>query len=145
MATASGSPGYERLGETRLSLIDAVAQSAGFMAPVFSAALLIPLMAGFSATGEGAGVATPLAVIVAAVGVGAIGWIVATYARRIHAAGSLYDYVTHGLGTAWPAGSTARPAGVAVRTPKPAPRARGLGSRTRSVAPQTRDRSVGHA
>ena len=32
------------------------------------------------------------------VGVFALGWIVATYARRIHAAGSLYDYVTMGLG-----------------------------------------------
>ena len=28
----------------------------------------------------------------------ALGWIVARYAKRIHAAGSLYDYVSNGLG-----------------------------------------------
>ncbi len=28
----------------------------------------------------------------------ALGWIVAQYAKRIHAAGSLYDYVSNGLG-----------------------------------------------
>ena len=38
------------------------------------------------------------AVIIAAIGVFALGWIVAQYAKRIHAAGSLYDYVSNGLG-----------------------------------------------
>jgi amino acid transporter len=91
--------GYERLGGKKLSLVDVVAQSVGFMGPVFSAAFVIPLIVGvISATGKGAGVATPLAVLVAAIGVFALGWIVATYARKIHAAGSLYDYVTIGLG-----------------------------------------------
>jgi len=37
-------------------------------------------------------------VLIAAVGVFALGWIVAQYAKRIHAAGSLYDYVSNGLG-----------------------------------------------
>ena len=36
--------------------------------------------------------------IVATIGVFALGWIVAQYAKRVHAAGSLYDYVTMGLG-----------------------------------------------
>ena len=36
--------------------------------------------------------------LIAAVGVFAIGWIVSSYAKEIHAAGSLYDYVTRGLG-----------------------------------------------
>jgi amino acid transporter len=36
--------------------------------------------------------------ILTAVGIAAIGWIIALYARRIHAAGALYDYVTHGFG-----------------------------------------------
>jgi len=90
---------YERLGRKRLSLIDCIAQSVGFMGPVFSVAFLIPLIAGIiSATGRGAGIATPVAVILAAIGVFALGWIVAEYARRIHAAGSLYDYVSNGLG-----------------------------------------------
>jgi amino acid transporter len=90
--------GYERLGAKRLSLIDVIAQSVGFMGPVFSAAFLIPLIAGFSASGKGAGVASPFAVLLAAVGTFALGWIVAQYAKRVHAAGSLYDYVSMGLG-----------------------------------------------
>ncbi|MGH3421653.1 MAG: APC family permease, partial [Streptosporangiaceae bacterium] len=51
-----------------------------------------------SASGKGGGVASPLSVLIAAVGVFAIGWIVCSYARQIHAAGSLYDYVSRGLG-----------------------------------------------
>ena len=91
--------GYERLGRRRLKLIDVVAQSVGLIGPVFSAAFLIPLIAGVNFSGEGAGVATPFAVILAAIGVLALGWIVAQYAKRVHAAGSLYDYVTMGLGS----------------------------------------------
>ena len=89
---------YERLGAKKLTLVDCIAQSVGFMGPVFSAAFLIPLIAGFSAAGKGAGVATPLAVLIAALGTFALGWIVAQYAKRVHAAGSLYDYVAEGLG-----------------------------------------------
>jgi amino acid transporter len=90
--------GYERLGAKRLRLVDCISQSVGFMGPVFSAAFLIPLIAGFSASGKGAGIATPLAVLIAAIGTFALGWIVAQYAKRVHAAGSLYDYVSNGLG-----------------------------------------------
>ena len=89
---------YERLGTKRLTLVDVIAQSVGLIGPVFSAAFLIPLIAGASATGHGAGIATPFAVLLAAVGTFALGWIVAQYAKRVHAAGSLYDYVTLGLG-----------------------------------------------
>ncbi|HEX6399789.1 MAG TPA: hypothetical protein VF108_04880, partial [Actinomycetota bacterium] len=89
--------GYERLGARRLKLIDVIAQSVGLIGPVFSAAFLIPLIAGTGFSGEGAGVATPFAVILAAIGTLALGWIVAQYAKRVHAAGSLYDYVTMGL------------------------------------------------
>jgi amino acid transporter len=96
---ARSDQGYERLGAKVLSLPDVIAQSVGFMGPVFSAAFVIPLVVGvISASGKGGGVASPLSVLVAAVGVFAIGGIVARYAREIHAAGSLYDYVTRGLG-----------------------------------------------
>ena len=91
----------ESLGttHTKLKLVDAVAQSVGFMGPVFSIAFLVPLVIGItSASGKGAGIAAPLAVLISAIGVLGVGWIVAEYARRIHAAGSLYDYVTDGLG-----------------------------------------------
>jgi amino acid transporter len=99
MDKMGGEAGYERLGRRRLKLVDVVAQSVGLIGPVFSAAFLIPLIAGFGFSGEGAGIATPFAVILAAIGVLALGWIVAQYAKRVHAAGSLYDYVTMGLGS----------------------------------------------
>ncbi|HLA92896.1 MAG TPA: APC family permease [Actinomycetota bacterium] len=89
---------YERLGGKKLSLIDVLAQSVGFMGPVFSAAFIIPLIIGFNFSGRGAGISTPLAVLLAGMGTFALGWIVAQYAKRIHAAGSLYDYVSAGLG-----------------------------------------------
>jgi amino acid transporter len=86
------------LGEKRLSLPDVVAQSMGFVGPVFSAAFLIPLIVGAGPAGKGAGLATPLALAFTAIIVGAIGWVISRYARRIAAAGALYDYITHGLG-----------------------------------------------
>src|SRR5215469_1554435 len=96
---ATTEPAYERLGAKRLSLPDVIAQSVGFMGPVFSSAFVIPLVIGvISASGKGGGVASPLSVLIAAVGVFALGWIVSNYAKEIHAAGSLYDYVTRGLG-----------------------------------------------
>jgi amino acid transporter len=86
-------------GKRKLTLIDTIAQSVGLMGPVFSIAFLVPLVVGIiSATGDGAGNAAPLAVVIAAVGVIGLGWIVAEYTRKIQAAGSLYDYVTDGLG-----------------------------------------------
>jgi amino acid transporter len=89
-----------RLGGSgrKLTLVDAVAQSVGFMGPVFSMAFLVPLIVGLNATSKGAGAAAPLSVLVAAVGVLALSWLVAQYAKKIQAAGSLYDYVTDGLG-----------------------------------------------
>src|SRR5271170_4830160 len=96
---ASSEPGYERLGAKILKLPDVIAQSVGFMGPVFSSAFVIPLVVGvISASGKGGGVASPLSVLIAAVGVFALGWIVSSYVKEIHAAGSLYDYVTRGLG-----------------------------------------------
>jgi amino acid transporter len=89
MAKHEAEPGYERLGAKVLSLPDVIAQSVGFMGPVFSSAFVIPLVVGvISASGKGGGVA-PLSVLIAAVGVFAIGWIVSSYAKEVHAAGSL--------------------------------------------------------
>jgi amino acid transporter len=99
MERMSDTSGYERLGTRRLKLVDVIAQSVGLIGPVFSAAFLIPLIAGTGFSGEGAGVATPFAVILASIGTLALGWIVAQYAKRVHAAGSLYDYVTMGFGS----------------------------------------------
>lgn len=81
-----------------LSLMDVVAQSVGVMGPVFCIAFLVPLLVGLNASGSGAGAAAPLSVVISAVGVLGLGWIVSQYARRIQATGSLYNYVTDGLG-----------------------------------------------
>lgn len=91
--------GYERLGGKKLGLADVIAQSVGFMGPVFSAAFIIPLIVGVNFAARGAGTSAPLSVLIAGIGVFALGWIVAQYAKRIHAAGSLYDYVSNGLGS----------------------------------------------
>jgi len=91
-------PSANRL-EGKLTLVDATAQSIGFMGPVFSMAFLVPLLVGLNASGKGAGMAAPLAVLLAAIGVLGLGWIVSEYARRIAAAGSLYDYISDGFGS----------------------------------------------
>ena len=78
------SPGNQPLGRGKLSMTGVLAQSVGFMGPVFSVAALLPLIVGLSATGRGAGVATPLAIIVAGAGIFGAGWIIAQYAKRIH-------------------------------------------------------------
>jgi len=68
------------------------------MGPVFSVSALLPLLVGASATGRGAGVATPLAILIAGVGIGGVAWIIAQYAKRIHLCGSLCDYVSSSAG-----------------------------------------------
>ena len=86
-------------GAKKLTLLDATAQSVGLMGPVFSIAFLVPLVVGLgTASGTGAGTGAPLAVAIAAVGVLGVGWIVAEYSKKIQAAGSLYSYVTDGMG-----------------------------------------------
>jgi hypothetical protein len=61
---ASSEPGYERLGAKILSLPDVIAQSVGFIGPVFSSAFVIPLVIGvISASGKGGGVALPISVL----------------------------------------------------------------------------------
>jgi amino acid transporter len=100
MSDEQDSASYERLGAKRLGLVDVIAQSVGFMGPVFSVAFVIPLVIGvISASGKGGGAASPLSVLIAGVGIVALGWIISRYARRIHSAGSLYDYVSRGLGS----------------------------------------------
>ena len=105
MASQQEGSSYERLAaHHKLKLPDAVAQSVGFMGPVFSSAFVIPLVVGvISASGKGGGVASPLSVLIAAVGVFALGWISRKH-KEIHGEGSMYDYVpagsASGVGTA---------------------------------------------
>jgi amino acid transporter len=87
-----------QLGEHNLRLPDVVAQSIGFMGPVFSIAFLLPLIVGAGNAGKGAGAATPIAVILAAAGTAGIASMISRYARRIRACGALYDYVSSAAG-----------------------------------------------
>lgn len=86
------------LKHAHLSLVGVLTQSIGFMGPVFSVAALLPLIVGLSATGRGAGAATPIAIVIAGAGICGVGWIIAQYARRIHLCGSLYEYVCDSAG-----------------------------------------------
>ena len=90
--------GGEKLGKGNLTLIDVIAQSIGFIGPVFAAAFFIPTIVGASLNGKGAGIASPVSIIIAMIGMCAVAWIISRFARRIHAAGSLYDYVTEAFG-----------------------------------------------
>jgi len=57
----ASSESYERLGAKLLSLPDVIAQSVGFLGPVFSSAFVIPLVVGvISASGKGGGAPRPL-------------------------------------------------------------------------------------
>lgn len=99
MASTASEPQTLGGAGRKLNLVDVVAQSVGFLGPVFSIAFLVPLIVGLiSVTGKGAGTAAPLAILLAFVGILAVAYIIGEYAKRIHAAGSLYDYVTDGLG-----------------------------------------------
>jgi amino acid transporter len=88
----------ERLGKGNLSLPDVVAQSVGYMGPVFSGTFFIPTIIGLSVVGKGAGIASPFAIVLTAIGMLGLAWIISRYAKRIHAAGALYDYVGEGFG-----------------------------------------------
>jgi len=62
-------------------------------------AFLVPLVVGItSVTGDGAGTGAALSVVIATAGVFGLGWIIAEYTKKVQSAGSLYDYVTDGLG-----------------------------------------------
>ena len=88
----------ERLGTGNLKLPDVVAQSVGYMGPAFSATFFIPTIVGLGFAGHGAGIASPFAILLTAIGMLALAWIISRYAKRIHAAGALYDYVREGFG-----------------------------------------------
>ncbi|HEY6411520.1 MAG TPA: APC family permease [Ktedonobacteraceae bacterium] len=76
----------QRLGRPVLTTVDAIAQSLA-IGPVFSVAFLAVLIAG------SAGSAAPLATLIGAVGVFAVGWVITLYARRYAGAGAIYDYL----------------------------------------------------
>ncbi|HVU65581.1 MAG TPA: APC family permease [Ktedonobacteraceae bacterium] len=85
-ASADGAQEAPRLGRPVLTTWDAIAQSLA-IGPIFSSAFVAFLIAG------AAGGAAPLSALIGAVGVLALGWVVAFYARRGGGAGAIYDYL----------------------------------------------------
>jgi amino acid transporter len=92
MSTTDPSPTEAKLGQKNLSTIHAVAQSLA-IGPMFSTALLLGLV---SNPATGAGWNATLAILLAGLGVLAIGYAVTLYARRFAGAGAVYEYLTHG-------------------------------------------------
>ncbi len=80
------------LGERKLSTVHAVAQALA-IGPMFSTALVLGIV---SNPATGAGFNAALAVVVAAIGVLAIGFVVTLYARQYAGAGAIYEYLAHG-------------------------------------------------
>ena len=92
MSQTDTAGGAGSLGDKKLSTLHAVAQSLA-IGPMFSVALIL---GGISRPDIGAGWNAALAVVVATLGVLAIGYVVALYARRFAGAGAVYEYLTHG-------------------------------------------------
>lgn len=87
VVTEGGVKGAQRLGRSpTLTTWDAIAQSLA-IGPIFSSAFVAFLIAG------AAGGAAPLAVLIGAIGVLALGWVISLYARRGGGAGAIYDYL----------------------------------------------------
>jgi amino acid transporter len=72
--------------------IDAAAQSFGFVGPVFVVAFLTTFVA------MGAGLATPLAALISGLASIAVGYVIAQFAMRHKAAGSIYTYIARTFG-----------------------------------------------
>ena len=88
MSTPQANP----LGERNLSTIHAVGQALA-IGPMFSLALI---EGSISAPQFGAGWNATLAVLVASIGVLAIGYVIALFARQYAGAGAMYEYLTRG-------------------------------------------------
>jgi amino acid transporter len=72
--------------------LDAAAQSFGFVGPVFVVAFLTSFVA------MGAGLATPLAALISGLASVAVGVVIAQFATRHKAAGSIYTYIARTFG-----------------------------------------------
>lgn len=82
-----------KLGERRLGTIHAVAQALA-LGPMFSVALVLGSV---SRPDIGAGWNATLAVLIAGLGVLAIGYVLSLFARRYAGAGAIYEYLARGV------------------------------------------------
>ena len=91
-AQSTTAPATGQLGERRLKTIHAVAQALA-IGPMFSVALVLGSV---SNPVTGAGFNAALSVLIAGLGVLAIGYAYSLFARRYAGAGAMYEYLTHG-------------------------------------------------
>ncbi|EFH85711.1 APC family permease [Ktedonobacter racemifer] len=84
-----------KLRAGRLGLFDALAQSVGLLALEMGIALSISFVA------ASAGVASPLAYLIAGLASLCLAYVFLQFSRRIAHAGSLYTYITQGLGAGY--------------------------------------------
>jgi amino acid transporter len=93
MSQVDAAPGAgSALGQRNLSTVHAVAQALA-IGPMFSVALIL---GSISRPDIGAGWNATLAVLIATLGVLAIGYALTLFARRYAGAGAVYEYLTHG-------------------------------------------------
>src|SRR3972149_9525175 len=83
---------HNQLKKNVLSTWDVVSQSLAFLGPVMSMAFLTGYIA------IAAGAAVPLAVFLGGLTMVALGYVVAQFASRVHAAGGIYNYAAKALG-----------------------------------------------
>ncbi len=88
MATPAGSQPH--LGKKQLTTLHAIGQSLA-LGPIFSAALFIGLIS------ASAGFHTPASIILGGIGMIALAYVIALYARRFAGAGSMYEYIARGV------------------------------------------------
>ncbi|HLE28409.1 MAG TPA: APC family permease [Anaerolineales bacterium] len=83
---------HNQLKKNVLSTWDVVSQSLAFLGPVMSMAFLTGYIA------IAAGAAVPLAVFLGGLTMVALGYVVAQFASRVHAAGAIYNYAAKAFG-----------------------------------------------
>ncbi len=83
---------HSQLKKDVLTTWDVISQSLAFLGPVMSMAFLTAYIA------ISAGAATPLAVFLGGLTMIALGYVVAQFASRVHAAGAIYNYITKAFG-----------------------------------------------
>ncbi|MBI5712265.1 MAG: APC family permease [Chloroflexi bacterium] len=83
---------HNQLKKNVLSTTDVISQALAFLGPVMSMAFLTGPIA------AAAGPAVPLAVLIGGVVMVALGYVVAQFATRVHAAGAIYNYAAKAFG-----------------------------------------------
>ncbi len=83
---------HNQLKKNVLSTTDVISQALAFLGPVMSMAFLTGYIA------IAAGAAVPLAVLLGGLTMVALGYVVAQFASRVHAAGAIYNYAAKAFG-----------------------------------------------